>query len=375
MKLLHITPVAPSNNSGGGVGVLQTLLSLFNNGYELEYVGPEIYEKEYQDLYNRCYILDSENILFRRAWYLLHGITNSRYHAWKNLNINIDKYDAVILDFTKLDYIIPKIGRKKLYVRVHNVEQDYAKRDYLIRHSLAKGIIYLLTKRQEKLLTERADILITLTEEDNVRLQELYPYICKKKLRTIPVCVRKPAERISVHEYKDVIQLLITGSLWFGGNYTGIIWFINDVVPKLRVPFKLIIAGSHPHPKLLKLVQDKDNVLLIDSPQNMSPYFKSSDLILAPIFQGAGMKVKIAEALSYGKPIVGTSHAFTGYDIQHRVNSYVANSAEEFLEAVESYYRLSKREKDIMGVSAYNLYSRKYSLSRSSEMWKQILSE
>ncbi len=351
----------------------QTLLSLSNSGNVLDYVGPRIDDKEYIDLYNHIYILSKEHIWIRRVWYLLHGITNGGYHSWKTLRLDIEGYDAIILESTKLDYIIEKIGNKKLYIRVHNVEHDYAKKDFLMGRSLTKWMLFILAKRQEKALVERADILVTLTKEDSMRLKELYPNISRKRIKVIPVCVKSKKTESYTRECTNKLQMLITGSLWFGGNYTGIIWFINNVVPKLNIPFELTIAGSHPSPQLLELMQN--NIQLIDSPQSMVPYFESSDLILAPIFQGAGMKVKIAEALSFGKPIVGTTHAFIGYDIQDRTNSYVANSSEEFCKAIETYYKLSKDEKNEMSKAAYNLFVQNYSLDKSGILWKQIIYE
>ena len=51
MRILQITIQAPGSRSGGEIGVRQTLLSLIGNGYEVDYVGPEISEPKIRDKY------------------------------------------------------------------------------------------------------------------------------------------------------------------------------------------------------------------------------------------------------------------------------------------------------------------------------------
>ena len=54
---------------------------------------------------------------------------------------------------------------------------------------------------------------------------------------------------------------------------------------------------------------------------------------MAPVLHGAGIKVKVAEALSFGLPIIGTSHAWIGYE-NIKEGKTVADLSEDFLEAL-----------------------------------------
>ena len=59
-------------------------------------------------------------------------------------------------------------------------------------------------------------------------------------------------------------------------------------------------------------------------------------VVIAPIFDGSGMKTKVAEALMYGKRIIGTREAFSGYeDIAEEVG-WVCNTKEEFVAALRT---------------------------------------
>ena len=166
--------------------------------------------------------------------------------------------------------------------------------------------------------------------------------------------------------------MLITGSLWFGPNYDGIKWFIQNCYSKIIVKTQLVIAGYKPNPELKELANIYD-IDVIDSPIDMEPYFKAADIAIAPVFDGAGMKVKVAEALSYGLPVVGTTHAFTGYDIVEGKNSWCTDTEQGFIDAIVNYSNMSEENKKNMGKEAYRLYEDKYSQNVSTHMMKNII--
>lgn len=89
----------------------------------------------------------------------------------------------------------------------------------------------------------------------------------------------------------------------------------------------------------------------------MDPYFNNAELYIAPIFDGAGMKVKVAEALSYALPVVGTSHAFEGYAIQNGSNSYIVDTIETLKEVYLITIILMKSSVIICGFPLYNCFN------------------
>jgi glycosyltransferase involved in cell wall biosynthesis len=55
---------------------------------------------------------------------------------------------------------------------------------------------------------------------------------------------------------------------------------------------------------------------------------------VAPIFDGSGMKTKVAEAMMHGKKVVGTPEAFSGYEDVVAQAGWVCSSPDEFLKAM-----------------------------------------
>lgn len=374
MKILHITPEAPGYTSGGRLGILQTELSITSPENIVDYVGPEIEDPSLRQRYRHCYVPTKTGNPVVLLYDAARGITNKSYESWKRLPIDYASYDAVVLDFTKQSYVLQKVDPKKLIVRVHNVEYDFSRSAYELNKTLKNRIVMKASYRQESTLLNAAARVVPLTEQDIRRLDHLY-HVDKSKIHLVPVCTRSRDTGRQELE-ADGNSMIITGSLWFGGNYDGIKWFLDHVFTKLTTQPKLIIAGKNPNDELKKAVKAYgDRIQLIDSPKDMAPYFRKAVLSIAPVFDGAGMKVKVAEALSYGLPVVGTKHAMTGYCITNGVDSYKADSPEEFIRDIDGYFSKTKAERVQMREKALELFNTSYSMDSSVKEWKAILSE
>lgn len=371
MRILHITSQAPGMRSGGELGVYQTIKSLCLNGYDVDYVGPEIKDKNISVLYKNLYFLDPDKNILRRCYFMLHGITNSRYYAWRKLKIDCGKYDVVVLDFTKLDYVLKDDRIGKLIVKVHNVEYDYAHNDFLKNGGFTRKIVALLSKRQEKAILNRADAVLALTLKDKKRIKELYGNQLGDKITINPVAVANKMNKIT--SPKDCMSLLITGSLWYGDNVEGTIWFIENVFSELKFATRLVIAGANPSEKIKKVISKYSNIELYDSPDNMNEFFEECNVVIAPVFDGAGMKVKVAEALSYSKIVVGTRHAFIGYDVISCNNVYIADTKEEFISALDSIYLYDDDQWIKQQEKIKKLFISQYSFESSAKVWNAVI--
>jgi glycosyltransferase involved in cell wall biosynthesis len=56
------------------------------------------------------------------------------------------------------------------------------------------------------------------------------------------------------------------------------------------------------------------NVQVVGSVDDLAEWYYRADAVIAPIFEGGGMKVKTAEALMYGRRVFGTGEALVGYE-------------------------------------------------------------
>ena len=75
----------------------------------------------------------------------------------------------------------------------------------------------------------------------------------------------------------------------------------------------------------------------------LDPYVRiaNAKALIAPLFQGAGVKVKVIEALACGTPVIGTSVALEGIPV------YMDNALYHFDNADDLYRILDKFDVDL----------------------------
>jgi hypothetical protein len=99
----------------------------------------------------------------------------------------------------------------------------------------------------------------------------------------------------------------------------------------------------------------------------LKPYYEKADFVVQPITTGGGMKVKTAEALKYGKFIIGTKESLEGYDFNPEIAT-ICNTATEFTEAISNYNRPFK-----FNAPSRLLFKQKYSYDAVISSYEKIL--
>ncbi|MBR4237554.1 glycosyltransferase [bacterium] len=370
---------APSYNSGGGIGIIQSLFSLSKCGI-VDYIGPKIDEAiENQIKINKSFYLNYDKRWPKRLLGLKKGIVSGYcYSLLDTLNgIDFKQYDFVHIEFSKYPYLI-KLSKKngvKTLVRMHNVEKDYYLNQYKNKKTIANFLQSRFFSRMERRSVKMADSLICLTQTDIDRVHSLYENITKS-IYCNPVCITD--KNVGDLNQKKANYFLITGSLWFGPNADGILWFLREVWSSFSAMdqycnFKLVIAGSRPNNDIISASSALKNVVLLSNPAEMSDLFLNAFAYVAPIFSGAGMKVKIAEALMYGLPILSTDHAMVGYVDSDSI--YRCNTKEQFINSMRSTISNTPDDYERICIASRKVYLDNYSIDSSSRMYQKIFTK
>lgn len=131
-------------------------------------------------------------------------------------------------------------------------------------------------------------------------------------------------------------QLLFVGSLNSVFNRHGIEWFLAEVWPKIRreVPdARLAIIGTGP---ALTLPAGATQLGHVDE---LGPHYAAARACIAPLLSGAGTRLKVLEAVSYGRPVVSTSVGSEGLDIAEDRGVLLRDDADTFAEACTALLR------------------------------------
>jgi glycosyltransferase involved in cell wall biosynthesis len=284
--------------------------------------------------------------------------------------IKHDKVDVIFLDSSLWGTLNKAIKKRfpqvKIITNFHNVEFQYAFCELKIAKKLFRLDILICTFLTERYAYKYSDKIITLNFRDANLVKRIYG---RNTSTIIPISIHDTLD-LAMSEPNTQTQsftILFVGSLFYA-NIQGITWFVKEVMP-VYPNVCLEIVGKNMHE--LKAQLERPNVKIHSSVPNLQEYYQHSDLVIMPIFTGGGMKLKTAEALMYGKTIIGTPEAFCGYDYRPEIGKICVNKT-EFCDAI-AYYLKHKPER-FNGISR-NLFLSKYSFDATLEQFRCLLLE
>lgn len=190
------------------------------------------------------------------------------------------------------------------------------------------------------------------------------------KVLVVPNCV-DVSQYASVSGDVQPYTLIFSGALTYEPNYEAMVWFLQDVYP--------IIRAQHPDVSLLITGQPVDrplpparNVTLTGFVDDVRPLIAGAAVSIAPIWTGAGTRLKILEAMALHTPVVSTSKGAEGLDVTHNKNILLADTPQAFAQAVLSLLDQESRCHDL-AEEAFYLVQQKYDWSRALPPFIRLL--
>ena len=132
------------------------------------------------------------------------------------------------------------------------------------------------------------------------------------------------------------------GSLDFRPNQEAVEWIVERLWPLVieRVPqARLSIAGSGVPAWLRRRMTGADFRGRVD---DASAFMNSMSVMIAPLFAGGGMRIKVLEAMALAKPVVATKLGAGGLDVEHGRDILIADDIASFADAVALLLRDSQ---------------------------------
>lgn len=117
-------------------------------------------------------------------------------------------------------------------------------------------------------------------------------------------------------------SVLFFGAMARPENYLSAIWYIENVMPRIQdLKLKFVVLGSNPAEVFEKYINDE--VIVTGFVEDVTPYFEKSLCLVAPLVLGAGIKVKILEAMSAGIPILTNAIGIEGISATTQKNMFI----------------------------------------------------
>jgi glycosyltransferase involved in cell wall biosynthesis len=126
------------------------------------------------------------------------------------------------------------------------------------------------------------------------------------------------------------------GSLDFRPNQEAVRWILDELWPRVlaRMPTaRLSIGGSSP-PRWLRQRRWEENIDFHPDVDDASRFLRPMSAVIAPLFAGGGMRIKVLEAMARGRPVVATTIGAGGIEVEHGRNIVIADDASAFADGV-----------------------------------------
>lgn len=330
MKILYVTPWGPALRTGGGRHCYANARALcLYPGAVVDYIGPEIEEGLPDlppDIFRRKLARPFSKKEKVKAFF--RGSATSLAALFEEFvrKQELRLYDLVFTESTLCDFALRGPGRRdRRMCCVHNVEADFKRFNATGWSRLAA----LRVERSERLTLASSGTLLVMHDADRKRLLQIYGReVCSGDIFLHPVCSLPPKTGPLPFASRDRI-LIFAGSLDSAFNEQGLRQFVDRCWPALKeTGHTLVVAGRHPSADLTVFLSRQPGVRLVSDPPEMEPLLRNARMLLLPDMSGSGMKLRVAEALSLGLPIVGTRLGLRGYECVSSFGRAVESIAE-----------------------------------------------
>lgn len=226
--------------------------------------------------------------------------------------------DVVEIHWSDLAVLAPLLRahgvRTPIAVVEHDVDAQAAASRARVQTSPPGRLRHALLRhergRQERRHLNAADVVLVFKQEDAQLLRRLGVHT---PTVVVDPWLDEPATEPVVERVPR--SVLFTGALWREENARAVLWFLEQVWPRVRtvVPgARFLLVGAGPTPEVLAAAARQPGVDVTGEVPDLDPYYRRACVFVAPLLVAGGLKFKVPQAMLYGLPVVATSTAADG---------------------------------------------------------------
>lgn len=298
-----------------------------------------LYQKIYDKALRISNFINNRNgnrlsVNLRRIHYDARIDYNNEFYRFLNEYVVTNSIDVVQGEFQFTLGWLKGIVAPCKKVFVHHELQYVVNYQRLMQHNHTDDDLwfYKQQKQQEINALNACDAIITLSEDDANKLRSegvhtpIFPSFAQIKLHNVeinyPVNIKK--------------RLVFIGPETHEPNRQGMQWFLEKVWSRVlshEPSTELAVIGKWTDFTKESWCSRYKNVQFLGFVDDLVSAIKESILIV-PLFQGSGIRMKILEACNIGIPFVATTIGAEGLGFTDEVDSFIEDEPEEFANKV-----------------------------------------
>jgi glycosyltransferase involved in cell wall biosynthesis len=360
MRVLQLCSKIPfPAKDGGCLAMLNLSEMMLRNGFELKILAMETYKHPkpalgYPTNFEKYF--SPESVFINTKTNLLKAFinlifTNQSYHLVRFKNKKYEeKLISVLQNFNPKIVVLDSLftcgyietirlhTKAKIIYRAHNIEfqiwEEKAKKTSSILKKTYLRIQSIRLKKEELSVIKKTDGIMAITAKD---LHFFEQHVNYKKLMTLPFTVditNYPAEK----DYQRNAIFFIGAMDWFP-NFEGIQWFINHVWGEIlkKFPTSTFYLAGKAMPEIFKN-KENQNIINLGEVPDAKKFMENAPIMIAPIFSGGGLKIKMIEAMAMGKVVICNSEAAFGIPIKDKKSVLIAEDAASFINQITACF-------------------------------------
>jgi glycosyltransferase involved in cell wall biosynthesis len=247
--------------------------------------------------------------------------------------IEAHRIGSVFLDGSNLGAAAQAIRRRypamRIFTFFHNVETRFFAGALRAKPSVRALAVLLANHLAERAAVQASDRLLCLSPRDSLVLRRLHGRAADAIL-PLAIHDRRPLAPDYVRAGRHRFLLFVGGG--FYANRQGMAWFARSVAPRIRAETVIVGRGMEGI--------TGERVRAVGGVEDLASWYRAAHAVVAPIHDGSGMKTKVAEALMFGKRVIGTPEAFSGYGEAVVGGNWLCRTADDFVRAIETEMRI-----------------------------------
>lgn len=278
----------------------------------------------------------------------------------------------VILQWTEMLVLIDTVKRVFPNAIVIGIEEDVLFLNFQRAYQNANNFLFKKIRKIKYDRLKKIEIA-ACNSSDKVILNNIKDYNLLKE-NNIDVCklhVWQPFfENRLMNEYKgNSKNIIFYGAMGREENWKSAIWFIENVFYKLNdQAINFLIIGGNPAPQLQQYSSERIKVL--GFVEDVGPYFEDGLCLVAPLLLGAGIKIKVIEAMSAGIPVLTNEIGIEGIPAEKGRDYIHCQDPQDYIRAINTLdYELRK---DI-SKNGKEFIARYFNLEKSAKEFLQLL--